>query len=591
MPKLLTLSVLTDKIIEFCEELAGMKLYTYQIVHARRLIYSVLENEGAIVTELISRQAGKTTELSIVAEGLCIILPELAKLMPDDHRLRPFINGFWMGIYAPKQDQALISYDKMRMMLLCDRGQMILNDPTINVRFMVNRGDSFVFDNGSKSFAKSASPDSKIEGQTLHLCLLDECQGLIASKIEKEIVPQLVNTCGTIAAIGTVGYSKDWFFKTINRNKASQQGRKIRDHYQYDYSLVIQEKRKAFDATGEKIHLNYERKLTKDIARMGGIEKARNNREFRMNYMLVWDDSISNFITEETLHSIQMPSKTLVGLHPDYMQDLVPTQCAGLDVAKKKDKTVLTVIKFDINCPEFLSIDDEEDNEQAIKTSGFGRYYYAKLVIGIYEIRGKWENQIDQALDIIRYKHNIEALAVDATGVGDPIHERLEDLLPEVEVYPFIHGTIANDFLYKDYYQELTAGRHKVASSAISQAKMEWDFYMEQHEEAETKAHGNEDKFITIMSPEEGKSLDYVVSSALANWCVKKHIAESPPLIEATSNTFYKQATRMITPADLGQGWPHNTATAKAFPNRLIPGMNRTSYRDRRERRVLRHYD
>ena len=50
-----------------------------------------------------------------------IILPEMAKMpmFADDQRLSMFKDGFWVGIFAPSQRQAQITYGRMKSRLQC----------------------------------------------------------------------------------------------------------------------------------------------------------------------------------------------------------------------------------------------------------------------------------------------------------------------------------------------------------------------------------------------------------------------------------------------------------------------------------------
>ena len=57
--KRLSTAVLVDKIYQFCLFFSGRELYPYQEQFARRIIRSVIENDGEEITALFSRQSGK----------------------------------------------------------------------------------------------------------------------------------------------------------------------------------------------------------------------------------------------------------------------------------------------------------------------------------------------------------------------------------------------------------------------------------------------------------------------------------------------------------------------------------------------------
>jgi hypothetical protein len=56
---------LINKIMAFMEMLVGYKLHSYQEPLARRIIESVIINDGEEVTALASRQSGKSEQLLI----------------------------------------------------------------------------------------------------------------------------------------------------------------------------------------------------------------------------------------------------------------------------------------------------------------------------------------------------------------------------------------------------------------------------------------------------------------------------------------------------------------------------------------------
>lgn len=94
---------LVTRIYNFCEVYSGRVMYPYQAQFSKRIIRSVLENDGAELTALFSRQSGKTETVAITVGGLMIILPQLANMpmFANDPRLQMFKDGFWVGIFCP----------------------------------------------------------------------------------------------------------------------------------------------------------------------------------------------------------------------------------------------------------------------------------------------------------------------------------------------------------------------------------------------------------------------------------------------------------------------------------------------------------
>ena len=74
---------ITSKIMRFGEVLTGVNLYSYQKEAAYAIIYSVITFSGDVKTMLFSRQSGKTEAIAFVIDTLCVLLPALAKMIPD----------------------------------------------------------------------------------------------------------------------------------------------------------------------------------------------------------------------------------------------------------------------------------------------------------------------------------------------------------------------------------------------------------------------------------------------------------------------------------------------------------------------------
>jgi hypothetical protein len=90
---------LIDKMMDFLKVLVGHDLHPYQKHLARRIMESVIINDGEEVTALASRQSGKSETVADTVATLMILLPRLAKLYPD--LLGKFNDGVWVGLFAP----------------------------------------------------------------------------------------------------------------------------------------------------------------------------------------------------------------------------------------------------------------------------------------------------------------------------------------------------------------------------------------------------------------------------------------------------------------------------------------------------------
>jgi hypothetical protein len=526
---------LVDKILLFIEEFSRASRpnrsdwYSYQKVFTRRIVESVLSNDGETITAIFSRQSGKTQCVADVAVGLAVILPVLTNLWPQDPRLQLFTAGFRVGIFAPIQETSQISFDRMRMLVNSEETAAILEDPEINVQLIRDRSDELKFDTGSEVRARSASPDSSIEGRTYHLVIIDEAQSVSRYKVEKDIRPMLAANNGSLVKVGTAGESRGGFHTDIQYNIAEYEAKRApRNHFEFDYRAIMEEKRAAFKRTKDVIHLGYEKHINSTIKRLGGTD----NEEFQMNYALKWAESRVIAFSERVLSDGRDESKILNEACS------LGRQVAGLDVAKHSDATVLTIMQVseqgmvDI---AGLRTQHDEDGRWVNRTSRREEeheqnIFYPKCIIGLLELQGSYEAQYAEILRFMR-RFVVKTLVVDATGVGDPVYERLGALLPEVEVLPFKYSTPSKSDLYKYYLQEWGARRVRYAAVTDDpgSARLLANFE-QQHADLDRLQSGI---YITCQAPDGGHD-DYPDSAALACYAEKVGRAAALPEIEVT---------------------------------------------------------
>jgi hypothetical protein len=186
--KVLT-KVLVNMVYTFCLAYSGIELYPYQAQFAKRVIRSLLLNDGDEITALFSRQSGKSETLSIVTGGCAIILPVLANLpmFVDDDRLAKFKLGIMIGVFAPSLNQAQIIFGRSKKRMGSDSAQEVMADPSIDVNFDVSNGQNVLLSHGSIIRCQSASDNANIEGDSYHLIIVDESQDVGNFKYLKSI--------------------------------------------------------------------------------------------------------------------------------------------------------------------------------------------------------------------------------------------------------------------------------------------------------------------------------------------------------------------------------------------------------------------
>ena len=168
---------LVNRVFNFCELYSGRTLFPYQEQFSKRVIRSILTNDGAEITALFSRQSGKSETIAVTVGGMMIILPTLANMpmFADDPRLEMFKDGLWVGIFAPSQRQAQITYGRMKARLQCKTARAVLEDDDFRLQFSTSNGQTVALTNGSFATAISASDGSNIEGESFKVIICEEC--------------------------------------------------------------------------------------------------------------------------------------------------------------------------------------------------------------------------------------------------------------------------------------------------------------------------------------------------------------------------------------------------------------------------------
>ena len=495
---------LVNRIYNFCEVYSGRVMYPYQGQFSKRIIRSVLENDGAEITALFSRQSGKTETVAITVGGLMIILPQLAN-MPmflDDPRLQMFKDGFWVGIFAPSQRQAQTTYNRMRGRMTCKESQAVLTDPDFRLEFTTSNGQTVALSNGSFCTAISASDGSNIEGESFKFIICEECQDISNFKIRKSIHPMGAAYNATICKIGTATTFKGDFYEAINRNKQEYENGKlrIRNHFEYNYKVVM------------KYNPKYAKYVEREKRSLG-----ENSDEFRMSYNLEWIISRGMFIDIEKLEK---------ECGDEYLErvssDLVANHVAGIDVgggSKKNrneaDSTVITIVEVDWNNPVLMETTTDVETGEDIVYLAYNTYIKDWLEISP-EIAENYEEQYSIIMDYIK-NFRISRIVIDATreaSLGQRIQANVK-----CEVMLFTFSSKSKSEIYKHLQTEINTGRARFPMSKSVKDSKEYKKFSQQLADLQKGYSGS---YLVVSHPDErGAHDDYPDSWALAVWGTK----------------------------------------------------------------------
>lgn len=492
---------LVNKIYNFCEVYSGRVMYPYQGQFSKRIIRSVLENDGAEITALFSRQSGKTETIAITVGGLMILLPQLAN-MPmflDDKRFQMFKEGFWVGIFAPSQRQAQTTYNRMRGRMQCKEAQAVFQDPDFRLEFTTSNGQTVRLSNGSFCTAISASDGSNIEGESFMFIICEECQDISNFKIRKSIHPMGAAYNATICKIGTATTYKGDFYEAIQRNKKEYKDGKIaiRNHFEYNYKVVM------------KYNSKYAKYIEREKRSLG-----EDSDEFQMSYNLKWIISRGMFVDIDELE--KKCGDEYLGR---VLADHTATHVIGVDVgggsSKNKseaDSTVCTVVEVDWNNPVLMETRTDEETGEDITYEAFNTYIKDWLEISP-EVAEDYEEQYQMILD---YSKNFKTarMVIDSTreaSLGQRIQANVN-----FEVILFTFSSKSKSEIYKHLNAEIKTGRARFPMDDATKETKEYQKFTQQLADLEKSYSGS---FMVVSHPpERGAHDDYPDSWALAVW-------------------------------------------------------------------------
>jgi len=485
---------LVDKIMQFMTVLVGHELHPYQKPLARRIIESVIINDGEEVTALASRQSGKSETIANTVATLMVILPKLAKIYPD--LLGKFGDGLWVGMFAPIQSQAETLFSRVVTRLTSDSALEILNDAEIDDSLGKNSGvtrNIKLKNSGSIAMMMTANPRAKIESKSFHLMIIDECQEADDFVVAKSISPMGAYYNATIVKTGTPTTSKNNFYRSIQLNKRRQTGRTSRqNHFQWDWRDVA------------KFNKNYEKFIKKEMLRIG-----EDSDEFQMSYNCKWLLERGMFVTSTIMDDLGDTSMEIVRSH--HQSPVI----VGVDPARKMDSTVVTVVWVDWDRP------DE-----------FG--FYDHRVLNWLEIQGDdWEDQYYQIVDFLS-AYDVLSIGVDSNGVGDAVAQRLKLLMPRAQVIPLSSSPTEQSKRFKHLQALIQRRMVSWPAHAKTRRLRSWKRFYQQMVDAEVQYKGPN---FTVAAPDEAHAHDDFVDSLAIACAMTEELVM--PTVEVSGNPFF----------------------------------------------------
>lgn len=470
---------ITGKIMDFGKVLTGIPLYSYQEEIAYRIIYSVITFEGSVLTVLLSRQSGKSETMAFVIDTLTVLLPALAKIIPD---LEQFSNGFRVGLFAPQSDQVVTTYSRAMTRLTSANAEMVLSDPDLLVS--LESEVRLNLSNGSFLAGQVASKQSKIESKTYDLIIIEEAQDTDDFLVTKSIEPMLTATGGTLVKVGTTGVTKNHFWYEIQANRNHDRkipDKRLRNHFEYAYKEIISARRHQFEIDHKKFHLNYEADILRKKERWGEASQA-----FKLAYALVWDLESGMLISDKEFNTLL---NRKLGFQEPSTGDYV---VAGLDIGKAPAETVLTIAKVWYTDDPF-----EKPYKQILAWVCLGGLDY--------------EAQHHEILNYI-VEYNISTIFADYTGVGKPVVDRLVYACGEyVNIEPYTFTAQSKSDMWYNFTSDIQTRRLIVPANRVVRSTSEFQKFEEQMKNCQKYFNGA----YMVCEKSEGYFDDMVDSCAL----------------------------------------------------------------------------
>lgn len=470
---------ITGKIMDFGKVLTGIPLYSYQEEIAYRIIYSVITFEGSVLTVLLSRQSGKSETMAFVIDTLTVLLPALAKIIPD---LEQFSNGFRVGLFAPQSDQVVTTYSRAMTRLTSANAEMVLSDPDLLVS--LESEVRLNLSNGSFLAGQVASKQSKIESKTYDLIIIEEAQDTDDFLVTKSIEPMLTATGGTLVKVGTTGVTKNHFWYEIQANRNHDRkipDKRLRNHFEYAYKEIISARRHQFEIDHKKFHLNYEADILRKKERWGEDSQA-----FKLAYALVWDLESGMLISDKEFNTLL---NRKLGFQEPSTGDYV---VAGLDIGKAPAETVLTIAKVWYTDDPF-----EKPYKQILAWVCLGGLDY--------------EAQHHEILNYI-VGYNISTIFADYTGVGKPVVDRLVYACGEyVNIEPYTFTAQSKSDMWYNFTSDIQTRRLIVPANRVVRSTFEFQKFEEQMKNCQKYFNGA----YMVCEKSEGYFDDMVDSCAL----------------------------------------------------------------------------
>lgn len=234
------------------------------------------------------------------------------------------------------------------------------------------------------------------------------------------------------------------------------------------------------------------------------------------SYRIQWILEKGMFTTSERLDALGDKSMQEV-VHAYHRTPLV----AGIDVGRKQDKTIVTVVYVDWDNPD-----------------QFGLYYHQ--VLNWLDLEGMdWEEQYFRIVEFLS-NYNIWKVGIDVGGLGDVVAQRMKILMPGVEVVELGSSNTDQSERWKYLKQLLDHAQISWPAGAKVRNLKRYKRFRTEMEDLEIHFKG---PYVLAEAPKANDAHDdYPDSLAMA--CILSHLEgdEDSGQVEISSNVLYSRS-------------------------------------------------
>jgi len=433
------------------------RLRPYQIEIARAVLDSVLNKQGLTFTVEIARQGGKN-ELSAQLELLLLTL--------NMHKSKNLVKC--SPTFKP---QTVISMLRLKEKLDAAGFAGIW---TAEMGYIIRLGDA-------RAIFLSAEESASVVGNTAHLLLeVDEAQDVNRDKYSKEFKPM-----GSTTNVTTVLYGTTWDDTTLleeikQKNLELERKDSIRRHFRYDWQEIA------------KYNTDYLAYVEGERQRLG-----ENHPLFMTQYRLLPVTGGGRFLSPQQRVQLQGEHSRLHAPAPGKVY------IAGLDLAGEAETNTLDILKNASPQQDstVLTIAEIEPPR--------GQQSCARIVEHCAWKGIRHPDLYARLVDILKNIWKCRLVAVDATGIGQPVASFLRESLGS-RILPITFTTASKSKLGFNLLAFINAGRLKMyaADGSIESA----EFWLEM-EKARSQFRASQTLNFYV-DPAEGHD-DYLMSLAL----------------------------------------------------------------------------